>query len=138
MIPTPYTQIQTQYWSGKLGTANGKVVTNADEIRQAIHLILTTPRGSDPLRAEFGSRIHDYVDQPTPRARAYLVRESIAAIRQWEQRVEVRSLQVLGYGERGDIAEHELVVRADVVLASSGSPLPIIETILTANSGVQV
>ncbi len=133
----PYTQIHTQHWSGRLGKI-GEVVVNAEEIRQAIQLILLTPRGSDPFRAEFGSRIHDYVDWPVTRARPYLVRESIAAIRQWEPRVEVKSLQVLGFGERGDIAAHQLVVRADVVLASNGAVLPIIETILTANPGLQI
>lgn len=65
-----------------------------DDLRQAIAIILTTRRGSDPLRPEFGSDIWRYLDHPIDRARPHLVREVYAAIRRWEPRVKIERVSV--------------------------------------------
>lgn len=127
---TPYTQIRSQYWSGKLN-AIGEIITNAEEIAQAIRLILTTPKGSDPYRAEFGSKVSQYLDQPINYVRPRIVRDTIKAIREWEKRVNVLSVEVFGYGELDSLQPHELLVQANVVLAATGTPLPIIETLFS-------
>ncbi len=47
------------FWQPAL-QAPGEIVRGLDDIRQAIQIILRTPRGSDPHRPEFGSNLHLY------------------------------------------------------------------------------
>ena len=72
-----------------------------DDLRQAIAIILRTPRGSDPLRPEFGSNLHLYIDYPINRARPHLVRETVEAIRRWEPRLSVVRVAVTQGGDAG-------------------------------------
>lgn len=65
-----------------------------DDLRQAIRTILATRVGSDPLRPDFGSRVPDYLDWPTDRARPHVVRETVSAIRKWEPRLTVKRVRV--------------------------------------------
>ncbi len=92
--PTPYTAITAAHWQPALGTA-GEVVQGLRDIDQAIRIILTTPKGSDAHRPEFGSDLHLYIDWPHDRVTPYLVRETVEAIRRWETRVAVVQVQVL-------------------------------------------
>ena len=85
-------------WSFPLATdATGGValVTQEQEIEQAIRLILGTACGERPMRPEFGCRIHDHVFGPATSATAgqiaYDVRE---ALERWEPRIEVNSVGV--------------------------------------------
>lgn len=75
------------HWQPALG-GFGVVETVAD-IDQAIHVILRTPKGSDPHRPDFGSNLHLYLDYPIDRAVPHLVRETVEAIRLWEPRCEL-------------------------------------------------
>ncbi|AIN15747.1 25-like lysozyme family protein [Yersinia pseudotuberculosis] len=70
------------------------MVEGLRDLDQAIRIILTTPKGSDPHRPDFGSRLHLYIDWPTNRVVPYLVRESIEAIRRWEKRLDVVAVKV--------------------------------------------
>jgi phage baseplate assembly protein W len=101
--PTPYTSITSAHWQPALGTP-GEVVEGLRDIDQAIRIILTTPRGSDPHRPEFGSDIHLYIDWPTSRVVPHLVREAVEAIRRWETRVTL--VQVLA-----EIEEERITLR---------------------------
>lgn len=92
--PTPYTSITAAHWQPALGTAGG-VVEGLRDIDQAIRIILTTPKGSDAHRPEFGSDLHLYIDWPHDRVTPYLVRETVEAIRRWETRVSVVQVQVM-------------------------------------------
>ena len=56
--PIPYTSITSAHWQPALDTPGG-VVEGLRDIDQAIRIILTTPRGSDPHRPEFGSDINE-------------------------------------------------------------------------------
>ncbi len=76
---TQLTDIQSLHWQPALGGEG--VVENLDDVHQAIHVILRTPKGSDPLRPEFGSNLHTYLDSPINRARPHVVRECIEALR---------------------------------------------------------
>jgi len=87
------------HWQPALGR-DGEVV-GLDDLRQAVAIILLTPTGSDPLRPEFGSDLHRYIDYPINRARPHLVRETVAAIRRWEPRVAVLRVTVEQLGDAG-------------------------------------
>ncbi|KRP97490.1 baseplate protein [Pseudomonas lactis] len=91
--PIPYINITAAHWQPALGTS-GEVVEGLRDIDQAIRIILTTPKGSDAHRPEFGSDLHLYIDWPTNRVTPHLVRESVDAIRRWESRVSVVQVQV--------------------------------------------
>ena len=91
--PIPYINITAAHWQPALGTS-GEVVEGLRDIDQAIRIILTTPKGSDAHRPEFGSDLHLYIDWPTNRVTPHLVRESVDAIRRWETRVSVVQVHV--------------------------------------------
>lgn len=93
ITPIPYTSITAAHWQPALGTP-GEVVEGLRDIDQAIRIILTTPKGSDAHRPEFGSNIHLYIDWPVNRVTPHLVREAVDSIRQWEPRVSVVQVQV--------------------------------------------
>ena len=81
-------------WSLELGTIGG-VVQGIDDIDQCIGIILTTPRGSDPLRPTFGARCVAIPRQPNQRR--YSVNRAgnqFAAIAMWEPRVTLQSVSV--------------------------------------------
>jgi len=64
-------------------------------IQQNIRLILTTPKGSDPLRPDFGSNVQGMLDQPlTSNLAAQFQAEIADCITAWEPRVEVREVNV--------------------------------------------
>jgi phage baseplate assembly protein W len=92
--PIPYTSITAAHWQPALGTS-GEVVEGLRDIDQAIRIILTTPKGSDAHRPEFGCDIHLYIDWPVNRVTPHLVREAVDAIRRWETRVSVVQVLVL-------------------------------------------
>lgn len=91
--PKPYTSITAAHWQPALGTS-GEVVEGLRDIDLAIRIILTTPKGSDAHRPEFGSDLHLYIDWPVNRITPHLVREAVDAIRRWETRVMVVQVQV--------------------------------------------
>ena len=85
----------TPHWQlalGGDGPDNGVVQQIAD-VRQCIRIILTTPKGSDPLRPEFGCGAGDYLDLPLDAARPHIVREVRSAL-VWEPRVTVSGVTV--------------------------------------------
>jgi phage baseplate assembly protein W len=91
--PNPYTNITAAHWQPALGTT-GEIVEGLRDIDQSLRIILTTPKGSDPHRPEFGSNLHRYLDWPTDRVTPHLVREAFDAVRQWEPRVSVDQVHI--------------------------------------------
>lgn len=77
----------------------GELVEGVADITQAIHIILRTPRGSDPHRPEFGSSLHRYIDYPIDRAVPHVVREAIESIKRWEPRCKLLAVKPLISGE---------------------------------------
>ncbi|SDA63264.1 hypothetical protein SAMN03159443_01889 [Pseudomonas sp. NFACC15-1] len=92
--PTTHTSITAAHWQPNLGTS-GEVVEGLRDIDQSIRIILTTPKGSDPHRPEFGSDLHLYLDWPTNRVTPHLVREAVDAISRWEPRISVVQVHIL-------------------------------------------
>ena len=85
--------IRALHWQPELH-ADGEVVEGLADVAQAIRIILTTPKGSDPHRPEFGADIWQYIDWPVTEARPQIVREVREAIRLWEPRAEILSVAV--------------------------------------------
>ncbi len=78
-------------WSLKLG-APGEIVEGLDDVEQCLAIILTTPRGSDPLRPTFAVDLAQYVDQPISRSLPAIVRDVSDAIARWEPRIKLISV----------------------------------------------
>jgi phage baseplate assembly protein W len=83
--------IRSADWSLALG-AIGEVVQGIADVEQCLGIIVTTPRGSDPLRPTFGSDIWRYIDFPLDRALPAIVSELTSAIALWEPRVNLVSV----------------------------------------------
>ena len=81
----------TPHWQLALG--GDGVVQQIADVRQCIRIILTTPKGSDPLRPEFGCGAGDCLDLPLDAARPHIVREVREALA-WEPRVTVSGVTV--------------------------------------------
>lgn len=85
--------IRSTDWSLKLD-AIGSVVQGLEDIDQCIAIILTTPKGSDPLRPTFGADLWSFIDSPIGAAIPSIVREVGAAIAMWEPRVNLVAVNV--------------------------------------------
>jgi len=77
---------------GEPGSGIGNVVQGIADVNQCIRIILTTPKGSDPLRPTFGADVWRYIDTPINTALPAIVREVTEAITRWEPRVTVLSI----------------------------------------------
>lgn len=61
-----------------------------ESIRQAIWIILSTPRRSRIMEPEFGCAMHDYIFAPNnANTRAVIAAEVRAALIRWEPRIDV-------------------------------------------------
>jgi len=78
-------------WSLALG-AIGDVVQGIADVEQCLGIIVTTPRGSDPIRPTFGADIWRFIDFPINRALPAIVSELTSAITVWEPRVTLVSV----------------------------------------------
>jgi hypothetical protein len=71
------------------------LVEREREIQEAIRLILGTSEGERPMRPEFGCRIHDEIfASPDEAACGRIAHHVRRALRRWEPRIEVRSVEV--------------------------------------------
>jgi len=91
--PIPFTSIHSAHWQPRLH-AMGEVVEGWADIDQAIRIILSTPKGTDRHRPDFGFAGQRYLDWPVNRATPHLVREAITAIRRWETRADVIKIDI--------------------------------------------
>lgn len=83
--------IRAKDWGISLAGA-GEIVQGLADIEQCIKVILSTQRGSDPLRPTFGVDVISYLDLPDNRVAAELTREIIAQIELWEKRVSIEKI----------------------------------------------
>lgn len=83
--------VRTNNWALSLDNPN-KIVQGIDEISQCILVILSTQKGSDPFRPEFGCDIFPYIDLPIQRAKTLMIKAIIEAIEIWETRVIVKKI----------------------------------------------
>jgi phage baseplate assembly protein W len=108
--------------SGQPGSGIGNVVQGLSDVNRCIRIILTTPKGSDPLRPTFGADVWRYIDAPINAAIPAIVREVTEAITRWEPRVTVVSIiatPVLG-GDTQAGAHLNIAVTWRLKLSASG------------------
>jgi Bacteriophage baseplate protein W len=117
-------------WSLKLG-AIGDVVEGVADVDQCIAIILTTPKGSDPLRPTFGADIWRYIDFPIDIARPAIVRELVDALTLWEPRITMVDVQVAPLLDAAAQAGAHLEVTVTWQLKLGGAPSPTTATSVT-------
>lgn len=88
------------------------VVEGVADVEQSIHLILTTPLGSDVHRPDFGNEGLDYIDADPDVAMVHLARTCPTAILRYEPRVKSVSV-AMGF----DNLNAHLVAKVTYVLA---------------------
>lgn len=84
-------EIKAKDWSLSLATPGG-VEQGLRDVSQCIYIIVTTEKGSDPLRPDFGADIRRYLDKPVGSAVPNILREIADAIEKWEPRVTLTTL----------------------------------------------
>ncbi|THA21171.1 phage baseplate protein [Histophilus somni] len=88
------TTLQHTHW--QIAPTGIDLIQGEDDLHQCIKNILSTRKGSDVLRPEFGSDHFDYIDQPFDVAVPNMVREIFMAIDRWEKRVIVQKVHIEG------------------------------------------
>lgn len=80
----------------------GLVVEGIEDIKQCVSVILTTTKGSDPLRPLFGSDIWRFMDSPMNTAIPNISAEILDALGKWEPRINIKQLIHNTSGSRVD------------------------------------
>lgn len=83
------TILQSIHWQLSPHTDENSVVQGIEDIHQCITTILSTPKGLDVLRPEFGSDHFHYLDRPEDIALPNFTREITEALMIWEKRIDV-------------------------------------------------
>jgi len=112
--------------AGTPGSGLGQVVQGEADVDQCIRIILTTPKGSDPLRPMFGADIWQYIDYPINAAIPAIVREVTQAISLWEPRVILTGVKALPVRDDSTQSGAHLEVRISwqLKLSTAGTAPP--------------
>ena len=94
------TKITSADWSPKLNYI-GEIVEQLDDIGQCVKIIMSTPKGSDPHRPEFGCEAWNYLDLPTNLAIPQMILAITEAIGLWEPRAKISKIE-------NSLEEHQL------------------------------
>ena len=87
---------RSKHWQlAPLDVSDG-VVQGYDDIEQCIFNILSTRKGTDVTRPEFGSNHFDYIDTPEDIFVPNAVREVVLAIQTWEKRAIIDKVELSG------------------------------------------
>ena len=123
---TTLADITSADWSLKLGSI-GDVVQGIADVEQCLGIIVTTPRGSDPLRPTFGADIWRYIDYPVDEALPSIVRELTSAITIWEPRVNLISVDAhaVNDGSTQSGAQLKIALNWELRLGTTPSPAQI-------------
>jgi uncharacterized protein len=113
-----------------MDAATGRPIEGDAHLAQSVAKILTTPIGARVGRREFGSLLHEMVDQPAnPASRILIFAATALALKRWEPRIAVTQISleqvspgeatVIVDGRRTDRSRQNLRTRITVPLASS-------------------
>lgn len=106
------TELQSANWQVSL-KGQGYVEDGFDDINQCIQIILTTKKGDDPFRPEFGCDLWKYIDQPVNTAGPAMVQTILDAVGIWETRVQIQSVVY-------EIKEHNVIFKISWLLNRLG------------------
>jgi phage baseplate assembly protein W len=67
-------------------TTFGQTLTGIDDVKQCVVLLVTTPKGSDPLRPNFGLDIFSFLDKPSNQL-AGIKKDILQQIANYEPRI---------------------------------------------------
>lgn len=96
-----------------MNAATGRSLAGPKHIGQSIGKILNTPLGSRVMRREFGSVIPSLIDHPLTQANILrLYSAAVVAIREWEPRVKVGSVN-RSFGTAGQFILDISLTRTD-------------------------
>lgn len=85
-------------WLG-MNAANGRAISATDHIIQSVRDILLTPVGSRVMRRDYGSELFYLIDMPQHQAtRLRLMAATVQALINWEPRITITRVDVLGGG----------------------------------------
>lgn len=91
----------------------GKLISGKEHLRQSLQDLLTTPKGTRIMRADYGSNLPRLVDMPINSELVLdLMAETAGAIQDWEPRFKVTQVDVT------------TITVSSIVLAVSGRYLP--------------
>jgi len=91
----------------------GKLIAGIDHLRQSFQDLLTTPKGTRIMRADYGSDLPRLVDLPVNGELILdIITETAVAIMNWEPRFKVATVKVT------------TITESQVILAVSGKYLP--------------
>ena len=77
---------------GRPGSGIGNVVQGIADVNQCVGIILTTPKGSDPLRPTFAADLWQFIDYPMNSLLTAVVGEVTQALTLWEPRITIVSI----------------------------------------------
>lgn len=112
-------------WLG-MNAAHGRVISATNHIIQSVRDILITPVGSRVMRRDYGSELFYLIDMPQhPATRLRLMAATVQALINWEPRITVTHVDVLGGGMDGALTIELTWQRKDGgVLESATIPIP--------------
>ena len=84
----------SKHW--QLAQGGSGLSQGADDIDLCIHTILSTRKGSDVTRPDFGSNHFDWIDTPEDVFVPNAVREVVLAVQTWEKRARVENVTFAG------------------------------------------
>jgi uncharacterized protein len=90
-MPINVNDITSAEWSLSL-RGQGEVEQGFDDINQCIKLIVSTQRGTDPMRPNFGCDLWRFMDYGINVAAARMTNEILSALATWETRIEVTNI----------------------------------------------
>ena len=85
-----------------MNRTTGAAIATLQHITQSLADILTTPLGSRVMRRDYGSELFYLIDQPQHQAtRLRLMAATVQALINWEPRITITRVDVLGGGMDG-------------------------------------
>ncbi|HUN58021.1 MAG TPA: GPW/gp25 family protein [Candidatus Binataceae bacterium] len=123
---------------GRPGSGIGNVVQGLADVNQCVGIILTTPKGSDPLRPTFAIDLWEFIDYPINSLLAAVVREVTQALTLWEPRITIVSIaaQPVIDNTVQSGAHLDVSVTWQLKLAANGVGAKAIGTIQTTSASI--
>lgn len=104
----------TPNWQISINDPN-VILADRDDIAQSVFIILSTMKGSDPLRPTFGSDIYTFLDMPINTATPMIVYEVYDAIERWENRISIKSVTVSAW----DFNKKTIVIKGIITVPTA-------------------